>query len=328
MPNQENPSFGRMLENKEHSPSKEKLTAASVVEIINPENKILLMKRFNNGDGYGDFWVCPGGKSDPGEAPVDTAIREVYEEVGIRLDKNRNKLFPFKTYITSRNANGKRHNLTIFMASYNADQTPPYRASSREVAGLGWFDPQEAIDKARCGEIKILPAGIDALQRLKEYLSGEHTKKYAQVLTGGTFDRLHSGHKALLEKAFAVGDYVYIGITSDEYIARSNKLFKDKIKSFDERRCVLRNYLREKYILRRAIILPLEDSYPKALDPKLGALVVSEETLDSGVRFINSIQHQLETSSMDTIVIPMKRDETGKIISSTLLRKDEEFQTT
>ncbi len=52
-------------------------------------------------------------------------------------------------------------------------------------------------------------------------------KRYRKVVVGGTFDRLHLGHKALLRKAFEVGEYVYVGLTSDEMIR--DKPYADRI---------------------------------------------------------------------------------------------------
>lgn len=39
--------------------------------------------RMNNHAGQ---WALPGGRLDPGESPLDAALREVDEEVGVRLD--------------------------------------------------------------------------------------------------------------------------------------------------------------------------------------------------------------------------------------------------
>ena len=36
-----------------------------------------------------------------------------------------------------------------------------------------------------------------------------------KAAVAGTFDILHDGHKALLSRAFEVGDTVVVGITSD-----------------------------------------------------------------------------------------------------------------
>ena len=38
-----------------------------------------------------------------------------------------------------------------------------------------------------------------------------------KVITYGTFDLLHYGHIKLLERAKELGDYLIVGITSDDY---------------------------------------------------------------------------------------------------------------
>ena len=38
-----------------------------------------------------------------------------------------------------------------------------------------------------------------------------------KVITYGTFDLLHQGHVRLLKRAKALGDYLIVGVTSDDY---------------------------------------------------------------------------------------------------------------
>lgn len=45
-----------------------------------------------------------------------------------------------------------------------------------------------------------------------------------KVITYGTFDLLHRGHRRLLERARALGDYLVVGITSDSYDQYRGKL--------------------------------------------------------------------------------------------------------
>ena len=44
-----------------------------------------------------------------------------------------------------------------------------------------------------------------------------------KVLTYGTFDHLHRGHVRLLKRAAALGDYLIVGLSTDEFNAIKGK---------------------------------------------------------------------------------------------------------
>lgn len=47
-----------------------------------------------------------------------------------------------------------------------------------------------------------------------------HSSKPKIAITYGTFDILHYGHIRLLERAKALGDKLYVGLSTDEFCAR------------------------------------------------------------------------------------------------------------
>ena len=45
-----------------------------------------------------------------------------------------------------------------------------------------------------------------------------------KVITYGTYDHLHRGHIRLLERAKALGDYLIVGVTSDDFDKQRGKI--------------------------------------------------------------------------------------------------------
>jgi inosine/xanthosine triphosphatase len=91
---------------------------------------------------------------------------------------------------------------------------------------------------------------------------------------GGTFDRIHKGHKALFERAFETGDQVMIGLTSDE-MAQSMKSYS--VSPYDARRAALNNYLAANGYSNFEIV-KIEDRFGPARTEAIDAIVVSKET--------------------------------------------------
>ena len=55
------------------------------VALIDAEGRVLLQQR-RRGGAHGGLWEFPGGKIKPAETPEMALVREIDEELGIRLD--------------------------------------------------------------------------------------------------------------------------------------------------------------------------------------------------------------------------------------------------
>lgn len=125
----------------------------------------------------------------------------------------------------------------------------------------------------------------------------------------GTFNILHQGHKALLDRAFEVGDEVRIGLTSDEMASKGRKSFV----SFDVRKKELERYLsgRENYC-----IFEINDIYgPRDVMDEVDVLVVSEETLSNGEK-LNQDRTDRGLKPMELSVVPLVMSDDGEKISA------------
>ncbi|OGS39893.1 MAG: hypothetical protein A3K77_04710, partial [Euryarchaeota archaeon RBG_13_31_8] len=98
-----------------------------------------------------------------------------------------------------------------------------------------------------------------------------------KVCIGGTFDKLHKGHKTLIKKAFEIAEEkgsVFIGITTDDF-------FNDKknVKPLTDRIKNVKKYLSEEGYKNKYTIQPISDKFGPTVQSDFNAIVVSSETI-------------------------------------------------
>ena len=138
---------------------------------------------------------------------------------------------------------------------------------------------------------------------------------------GGTFDMLHLGHKALLQRALEVGDLVLIGLTTDA--RASKKRNKTQINPYNIRLANLQNLLKSMKSLDKFQIVPLENDWgPSVIDEDFEAIIVSDETKSTAQK-INKIRSANGKTELEIVVVPMIRAQDGNRVSSSRIRNKE-----
>jgi pantetheine-phosphate adenylyltransferase len=147
-------------------------------------------------------------------------------------------------------------------------------------------------------------------------------KRFKTVAVGGTFDELHKGHKTLLMKAFQVGEYVLVGLSSDEFVMKMNK--SHKVASYNERLETLTCFLEKSKYANCFEISPIYDSYGLTLskDKSIDALIVSQETVKI-CEIINKKRTETGLSPLNIVKIGLVLAENKKPISTTRIRLSE-----
>jgi pantetheine-phosphate adenylyltransferase len=145
-------------------------------------------------------------------------------------------------------------------------------------------------------------------------------RKYQAVATGGTFDHIHKGHRALLAKSFETGDLVIIGVASDELAEREGK---HPDQNYEERVRKLRLYLARTFPGRKFVIAKLDDYFgPGIASPEVRAIVASPETV-AKVPIANELRSAKGFPPLAVVVVDYVLAEDGKRISSTRIRNGE-----
>ncbi|MDI6884499.1 MAG: phosphopantetheine adenylyltransferase [Hadesarchaea archaeon] len=147
--------------------------------------------------------------------------------------------------------------------------------------------------------------------------------KFRKVVVGGTFDYLHDGHIAILSKAFELGEFVTVGICSDEM---QELLRKDSagIQPLAIRMWKVLDFLRQNGWLERTNVSVLSDPFgPAAEDKELEAIVVSPETR-ARAEELNKLRASKGLAPLEIVEISFVLAEDGHPISSIKIRYGEE----
>ena len=145
-------------------------------------------------------------------------------------------------------------------------------------------------------------------------------KSFDLVAMGGTFDVVHIGHMALLDKAFSISSKVIIGLSSDQL---AKKRGKNLTSDYPKRLSLLKSVIEKNFPNSSYEISKLENDFgPAVIEGSVKALVVSEETSGKGIR-LNELRAERNLSPVRIVVVPMVLAKDGKAISTTRIKNFE-----
>lgn len=139
--------------------------AASVVLIRDDDAGLMtyLLHRHDAMPFAAGMVVFPGGRTEPGESPVDCAIRETLEETGVTVAGSR--LLPWAHWITPE-FERRRYDTEFFVALL------PEGATAQDVSGetdrADWERPADTLADLAAGRIGMLPPTISILLELAD----------------------------------------------------------------------------------------------------------------------------------------------------------------
>jgi pantetheine-phosphate adenylyltransferase len=140
-------------------------------------------------------------------------------------------------------------------------------------------------------------------------------KKFKLAVTGGTFDHLHAGHKALLQAAMSQAKKITIGLTTDSFVTQ--KTLPQLIEPFAVRKQNLKKFLKS----FKAVIVPLNDAVgPATTNKSYQAIFASPETEKNVVK-INRLRVKNGLKPLSVTIVKPIKDSEGKLLSSSRIRE-------
>ncbi len=144
---------------------------------------------------------------------------------------------------------------------------------------------------------------------------------FRHLIVGGTFDRLHLGHKKILDQAFKNGQKVTIGLTQKNLY--KNKRLSAFIESYQKRKNNIIKYLQDNHWEKRAKFIPIVNFYGSTLtDRTIEAIVVSRNT-KKNAEIINQKRKKLGFKALKIMVVDDFLAKDGKLLTSERIRLGE-----
>ena len=128
-----------------------------------------------------DAYVFPGGTLEPQDGALpdalrNAAVRELFEEAGVRLDPA--ALLPFSHWITPQ-SEPRRYDTHFFFARAPDDQIA--RADAVETHDGIWIAPAEALRRHRRWSLHLVYPTIKHLERLVPFVSVDDVVEFART---------------------------------------------------------------------------------------------------------------------------------------------------
>uniref|UniRef100_F1KWB0 Bifunctional coenzyme A synthase n=1 Tax=Ascaris suum TaxID=6253 RepID=F1KWB0_ASCSU len=127
-----------------------------------------------------------------------------------------------------------------------------------------------------------------------------HTNRpYRSVVLGGTFDRLHNGHKVLLSAAIlAASERIVCGVTFGEMTHK--KCLWELMEPLEVRQKAVKDFVEDVSNKVRCEVHSISDAFgPSIVDPDLEAIIVSQETLRGG----HAVNEQRKKRGLSTLIV-------------------------
>ncbi|XP_057866941.1 phosphopantetheine adenylyltransferase [Cryptomeria japonica] len=144
---------------------------------------------------------------------------------------------------------------------------------------------------------------------------------YDAVVLGGTFDRLHDGHRRLLKAAAELArGRVVVGVCTGPMLV--NKELAHLIEPVEKRMEAVERYIKSVKPELLVHVEPITDPYgPSIVDSDLDAIIVSKETFAGGLS-VNKRRAERGLSQLKLEVVDLVIEgENGEKLSSTALRQ-------
>ncbi|XP_053387502.1 bifunctional coenzyme A synthase-like isoform X2 [Mercenaria mercenaria] len=177
----------------------------------------------------------------------------------------------------------------------------------------------------------VSTAGTPKRQKLddstyQETEAAELLKQYPHTVLGGTFDRLHVGHKILLTEGCMLGtDKLTVGVTDGKM--NNKKTLVELIQPIEERICIVKDFLNDVDPSMEYSVVPITDGFgPTVTDPTMDLIVLSQETKKGG-EMINDERKKRDMKILEEYTIDLVEDtchtqyEENKISSSSYRKR-------